>query len=89
MPSHPILEAHEKLCDETHQLLLEANSYLRQTQSELPKVLLEQKQALIPRLQASVDALKMLSKEESQQWQETIAQAQKKTLKILHLLQRK
>jgi len=80
------LEYHEHICDETYQMLLEENSLLKEKIHPLPSSLIEAKQHLIEKLTASVHTLKTLSATHTPSEKLIIESAQKKTLKILHLL---
>lgn len=56
-----ILQQHQLLCDEIHQLALEENRFLKQHQRVPDAALLEKKRALLGRLDESIASLKMLN----------------------------
>lgn len=80
-----IIENHVKNCEATYQVLLEENSFLRQTRSNPPAEILDKKAAILAELQISTAALKSIEKS-SPALRLSIENAQKKTMKILHLV---
>ena len=85
MNSRAVLENHISLCEGMYQLLLEENSFLRQTGEALPSELFEKKKNQTNAFKASVETLKALEKAPGD-LKLSLDGAQKKTMKILHLL---
>lgn len=55
-----ILQQHQELCNELHQLALEENNFLQQHRRAPDAALIERKRALLARLDASLTALRAL-----------------------------
>jgi hypothetical protein len=56
-----ILQRHQVLCDEIHQLTLEENRFLKQNQRVPDSALREKKQSLLSKLDESVASIKQIS----------------------------
>lgn len=83
-----IIRLHIELCEEAHSLMLEENRVIRETGAAPDEVFLKRKQALLPRLEESLDRLKSIRREGaviSESARIQIEAAQKKLMKIFML----
>lgn len=82
-----ILQQHQDLCNELHQLALEENSFLQQHRRAPDAPLLEKKKALLARLDESLAALRKVprSGDEGAQFRPLLEKTRAKILQILQL----
>jgi len=81
-----IIQEHHRLCDEIHQRVLEENRFLRQHQRAPDRAAVEQKAALLARLDASLASLRELPAASARD-PDTREQLEKTRAKILQILQ--
>lgn len=87
---HPeeVIRAHSVLCDEANSLMLEENRVIRETGAAPDESFLKRKQALLPKLDESLERLKSLRESGapiSEPVRRQIEIAQKKLMKIFML----
>jgi hypothetical protein len=81
-----IIQEHHRLCDEIHLRVLEENRFLRQHQRPPERAAVEQKSALLARLDASLAALRELPAASARN-PATREQLEKTRARILQILQ--
>jgi hypothetical protein len=82
-----ILQKHQDLCNELHQLALEENSFLQQHRRAPDSALLEKKKSLLARLDESLAALRTVPRrgEEGAPYRTLLDKTRAKILQILQL----
>ncbi len=82
-----VLQQHQDLCNELHQLALEENSFLQQHRRSPDAAFLEKKKALLARLDESLTALRTVPRngEEGAPFRATLDKTRSRILQILQL----
>jgi len=82
-----ILQKHQDLCNELHQLALEENSFLQQNRRAPDGTLLERKKSLLARLDESLAALRTVPRngDEGAPYRTLLDKTRAKILQILQL----
>ena len=86
MTQPEIIQAHQQLCDDIHQCVLDENRHLRQHQSAPTEALTTRKRDLLARLDASLASLRILPAASARD-PKSQAQLEKTRGRILQILQ--